>query len=298
MSYDTIKPDFIVIGAQKAGTSWLWAMLNQHPETSLPQKKEIHFFGSAELFSLGTDWYYKYFEDLDRTKVIGEASTTYFYDRVPYWHNKSNQIEFDDSLPVLPELITRELPDIKIIISLRDPVSRAVSAYRHWMRRGDTSPQLGLKKVVTDFPKMRILEYGYYENYIKIWKKYVPPERLHILIFEDDIVKNAEKTLVKLYKFLGLSPDFKPENPNKAVHESWTWSRILFTYYTKIFSEKISKRLVRSKIGLLIDRYDCFGSNGIKNDDIEFLRDIYLPRKRELEKVLGRSLDSMKYGSV
>ncbi|WP_419657492.1 putative sulfotransferase domain protein [Desulfosarcina variabilis str. Montpellier] len=115
--------------------------------------------------------------------IIGEASTTYFYDRVPYWYNKSNEIEFDDSLPPLPELVTNELPDIKIIISLRDPVDRAISAYYHWMKTGITSPRLGLKKVAKEYPKMRILEYGYYEEYLKIWQKYVPQERILILIF-------------------------------------------------------------------------------------------------------------------
>jgi hypothetical protein len=287
-----IRPDFMIIGAQKAGTSWLWGMLRQHPGTSLPQKKEIHFFGSAELFALGTEWYYSHFAGLDGTKVVGEASTTYFYDRVPYWHNKSNQIEFDDSLPPLPELITTELPDIKIIISLRDPVARAISAYHHWMRRGNTSPRLGLKKIATEIPKMRILEYGYYEKYLKVWKDYVPPERLHILVFEEDILENYENTLVLLYKFLDLSPDFKPKKPSKAVHKSWTWSRILFNYYAK----RLSDRLASSRIASLFDRYDIFKGGGIRNEDVAFLRDHYLPMKNELENVLGRKLDCMKYG--
>ena len=104
-----IKPD---LAGQKAVASWLWAMLNQHPETSLPQKKD-HFFGSASV-SLGTDWYYKYFEDLDRTKVIGEASTTYFMIEFPTGITNLTKIEFDDSLPVLPDELP-ELPDIKIV---------------------------------------------------------------------------------------------------------------------------------------------------------------------------------------
>ena len=86
------------------------------------------------------------------------------------------------------------------------------------------------------------------------------------MIFEDDIVKNAEKTLVKLYKFLGLSPDFKPENPNKTVMKVGRGHAFYLHITLKIFSEKISK-IVNQKLQLVIDRYDCFGSNGIKNDD-------------------------------
>jgi hypothetical protein len=287
-----IKPNFLIIGAQKAGTTWLWDMLKQHPGTALPKKKEIHFFGSAELFARGIDWYYHHFYDLDENKVIGEASTTYFYDRIPYWFNESNKIEYDESLPPLPELITQELPNIKIIISLRDPVGRAVSAYKHYMKNRNISPKLGLTKVAKNYPKLRILEYGFYEKYIEIWKKYVPPERLLILIFEEDIRNGYEDALVKLYHFLGLSTEFKPRRPNKAMHKSWTWSRILFYYYTKKYSE----RLATSKIATLIDRFDPFEGYGIKNRDIEFLRSVYLPRKEKLENILGRDLSSMKYG--
>ena len=287
-----IRPNFLIIGAQKAGTTWLWEMLKQHPGTSLPQQKEIHFFGSAELFARGINWYYDHFSDLDENKVIGEASTTYFYDRIPYWYNESNKIEYDDSLPPLPELITQELPNIKIIISLRDPVDRAVSAYKHYMRNRNISPKLGLKKIAIKSPKLRILEYGFYEKYLNIWKKYVPPERLLILIFEEDILNSYEKTLAELYNFLGLSTEFNPETPNKAMHKSWTWSRLLFNYYAKKYSERIAT----SKIATIMDRYDPFGDRGIKNEDIEFLRGVYLPRKEKLENILGRDLSSMKYG--
>jgi len=99
------KPDFLIIGAQKAGTSWLWDMLNQHPGTALPKIKEIHYFGSSELYARGPDWYYEHFAQTDRSKVTGEASTTYFYDYVPFWYNKSRQLEIDRSLPSIPELV-------------------------------------------------------------------------------------------------------------------------------------------------------------------------------------------------
>lgn len=286
------KIDFIIVGAQKAGTTWLWSMLSQHPETSLPTKKEIHFFGSAELYSRGKDWYYKHFENLDNHKIIGEASTTYLYDRVPFWYNNSRKIEFDQTLPVIPELISQEIKDVKIIVSLRDPVSRAISAYHHWMKRGDIAPPIGIKKVAKEFPKMRILELGYYEEYLSLWKKYIPADRLKIIIFEDEIVKNYDKTLVELYKFLGLSSNFKPNIPQKPVHKSWTWSRILFKYYTKRFSV----RFANSRAGVLFDYFDLLGKKAVKREDIEFLRNIYLPRKSKLEKVVGRSLNSMKYG--
>jgi hypothetical protein len=287
-------PEFCIIGAQKAGTGWLWAMLDQHPGTSLPEQKEIHYFGSSELYAKGDDWYLNYFKGLDPDKVIGEASTTYFYDRVPYWYNDSTQIEFDDSLPLIPELISQKFPDMKFIVILRDPVRRAISAYSHWMRKGKLSPLLGLKKVATEHPKTRILEYGFYAKYLNVWMNHIPSDRLRVIIFEDQIKKNYDQTLVDTYEYLGLDPDFRPEMPNKPVHKSWGWTRIVFNYYTG----KIFKDIGYSKAGSLLNRFDVLSRYAIKAEDIEFLRSAYLPEKEEISTPLNNPLTCWDYGEA
>ena len=267
-------------------------MLDQHPGTSLPSEKEIHYFGSAELFARGEDWYYSHFEGLDPDKVIGEASTIYFYDRVPYWHNKSDQIEFDESLPLIPELISQTFPAMKFIVVLRDPVHRAISAYLHWMKKGAISPLLDLRKVATDYPKMRILEYGLYARYLKVWMKYVRPERLRIILYEDQIKKNRDQTLADIYQYLDLDPTFKPEQPDKAVHKSWGWTRIVFNYY----AGQISGKMMHSRAGRLLDRFDFLSGKAIKAEDIEFFRSVYLPEKEELTVLTGNPLSCWDYG--
>ena len=267
-------------------------MLDQHPGTSLPSEKEIHYFGSAELFARGEDWYYSHFEGLDPDKVIGEASTSYFYDRVPYWHNKSDQIEFDESLPLIPELISQTFPAMKFIVVLRDPVHRAISAYLHWMKKGAISPLLDLRKVATDYPKMRILEYGLYARYLKVWMKYVRPERLRIILYEDQIKKNRDQTLADIYQYLDLDPTFKPEQPDKAVHKSWGWTRIVFNYY----AGRISKTMGHSRAGRLLDRFDLLSGKAVKVEDIEFFRSVYLREKEELTMLTGNPLSCWDYG--
>jgi len=294
---DITQPDFLLVGAQKSGTTWLWRVLDQHSGTDLPRKKEIHFFGGAENYRKGKEWYYNHFEDLDSSKVIGEASTTYLYDNVPFWYNLSNSIEVDCSLPTIPELITNELPNIKILVILRDPVWRAVSAYKHCMRkikRVRISPRLGLRKTAIRYPKMRILEYGYYARYLKLWKKFVHPEQMLILIFEEDVVKSPEKTVRCVYDFLGMDSDFQPEVLHKPVHKSWSWTRIVMHYYAASFS----KRLAISRVVKVFDRFDFLRSRVIKRNDIEFLRSIYLPERQELEAIIGRDLACWDYGEV
>ena len=289
------KPDFLIIGAQKAATTWLWNILDSHPDTDLPDTKEIHFFGGVENYNKGKEWYYNHFKDLDKTKLTGEASTSYLYDHIPYWDNPSNLIEVDHSLPTIPELVTREIPNIKIIVMLRDPVLRAVSAYKHNMRkanRNNIASKIGLINVATQHPKFRTLELGYYARYLKLWKQYIPPEKMLVFTYEENVAKDKKQTISKVYEFLGLDKNFKPSEPNSVKNKSWGWTRILINYYTK----PVLGKFIQSKYGSIFDKYDLLSSFAINQKDIEFLRSVYLPKHEELEKILGRKLNYWNYG--
>jgi hypothetical protein len=295
-SQDIIRPDFLLIGAQKSGTTWLWGILDQHPGTDLPQKKEIHFFGGVEIYRKGREWYYNHFENLDSSKVSGEASTTYLYDNIPYWYNPTHDLQHDHSLPAIPELITNELPNVKILVVLRDPVWRAVSAYKHYVRNGFISPLFGLEKAAKQRPRLRILEYGHYAQYIRLWEEVVPPERMRIFIFEHDIVIRAEETARNAYGFLGLDAGFKPDNLRRPANKSWGWSRLLLDYYTGQSVRKVCRNRVVNRVFNWLDRLDPFKHFVVKEKDIEFLRSVYLPAKGELEALIGRNLDCWDYG--
>lgn len=297
-------PDFLIIGAQKCGTTWLWDMLKQHPGIDLPHKKEPHYFSTSEYYNKGKEWYYSHFADLNSSKVAGEASTSYLYDNVTYSFNPAHDLEYNHSLPSIPELITNELPDIKIFILLRDPVKRAISAYKHNISMGFISPLSGLKKMATKRPKMRILELGYYARYVRLWKKFVPPERMRIYIFEQDVAKSPEKTVSNAYSFLNLSTNFKPNDAEKPRLKSMGWTSLFLNYYTgKIsnlnnFAGKILYKIIH-KIMLFPfwENLDNFlNPFFISERDIDFLRLQYLPEKGELEGLLGRNLDCWTYG--
>lgn len=304
MHKKVIKPNFLIIGAQKCGTTWLWDMLNQHPGTDLSPKKEIHFFSTSELYNKGNEWYYSHFRDLDPSKVIGEASTSYLYDYVTYSFNLKRALEINHSLPSIPELITKEFPGIKIFILLRDPVKRAISAYKHNVKMGFFSPFSGLKEMAEQRAKMRILELGYYARYIRLWKKFVPPERMRIYIFEEDVVKYPEETVSSAYCFLNLYANFKPNDVRIPRYKSMGFTRLSLDYYAgrlanlNNFAGKISNKIINgSIISPLWERLDGFLNTFlIREKDIDFLRSRYLPEKAELEDILGRNLDCWTYG--
>jgi len=289
------KPDFLIIGAPRAGTSWLWSMLDQHPGTDLPKVKEPFFFGAADIYSKGKDWYYDIFRNLDANKVTGEGSTSNFYDLVPYFYNSGEELKFDRSLGTIPQLITDELPDVKIFICLRDPVERAISHFNLFMRQGDIAPFSSIEAIDRKHPKMRLVEYGHYARFLRLWKQYVPPERMQIFFFEEDICKNPETTLRTAYKFLNLDSDFRPGKLRERVNASWGLSRILLHYY---LGRKVARLSRRPPLRFIFDKLDRLGSLerfNVRDSDIEYLRTKLLPEKEELEVLLGRKLDCWKY---
>ena len=103
-------PDFLIIGAQRCGTTSLWHYLKSHPDINVARKKEVHYF-DHRYFSKSFDWYMNWFKDLKG--VTGEASPFYIFH------------------PNCSSRIKSKFPDIKLIVLLRNPVDRAYSHYNH-----------------------------------------------------------------------------------------------------------------------------------------------------------------------
>jgi hypothetical protein len=119
-------PDFIIIGAQKSGTTSLIRYLCQHPEITTSYKKEVHYFDQH--FRRGVNWYRSNFPPVrfHSPKLrVGETSPYYFFH------------------PHVPRRIHELLPDVKLIVSLRDPTSRAISHFQHEANRGREPLSLG-----------------------------------------------------------------------------------------------------------------------------------------------------------
>lgn len=286
-------PDFLLIGAQKAGTTWLWSMLEQHPGTSLPAEKEIHYYGGAELYRRGPEWYHRFFADVDPDRLTGEASTSYLFDRVPLWFNEDRAIRYPADLPPLPALVARDLPDARIVAILRDPVRRAVSAYHHWMRQGELPPLAGLERTAREHPKLRIVEYGQYLRHLTAWRAHFTAAQTLVLLYEEDIVGDPLTGLARVYDFLGLDPDFHPELPRRRVHSSWSWTRCVVSYH----SGPLRRWLARGRAGEWLDRHPLLERFALRRPDVAFLQGVYRPDHEALERLIGRSLACWDYGA-
>ena len=123
-------PNFIIGGAQTAGTTALWDYLNLHPEIQMPETKEINFFSFE--YHKGINYYSKLFECLDTNCVVGEASPQYITDEI------------------YAKRIKKHTPEIKLIFILRDPIKRAYSNYHYNIQRHLQNPDLSFEKSIRE----------------------------------------------------------------------------------------------------------------------------------------------------
>lgn len=107
-------PDFFIIGAAKAGTTSIHAVLSQHPQVFMPENKETEFFARDDKYAAGLASYAKNFEEAGAQQIVGEAST--IYSLAPFF-------------PETAARIASVRPDAKIVYILREPVARAYSYY-------------------------------------------------------------------------------------------------------------------------------------------------------------------------
>lgn len=141
------RPDFLIIGAMKCGSSTLAAQLRCQDGIFLTDPKEPNFFSDDNVFAQGLPWYEALFEGAAEGDLKGEASTHY------------------TKLPTHPETVSRMmaiLPAPRLIYTVRDPVERAVSHFIHeWTERRMSGD---LDDAVTTYPEL--IEYGLYAKQI------------------------------------------------------------------------------------------------------------------------------------
>ena len=239
-------PTFLIIGAQKAGTSWLADMLSQHPEVFMVPY-EIHYFDKDFNFSKGIEWYKAHFSGVKDEKAIGEKTPDYLW---------ANGRGVEGHLPDVHKNIYKTLPDAKLIVILRNPVERAISAINHIIASGRISPfhsidDLLLGKKHYLISGHGVIEYGMYYQQIVAYLEYFKREQLLILIFEEDVIKNQSSSLRKVCDFVGVEPDFNFSNTQKKINVySKSKPRLIFDYYfpfLKPFTGVIDKLFPLSK---------------------------------------------------
>jgi hypothetical protein len=207
-----ILPSFLLIGAQRAGTTSLFYYLRRHPHVARPVTKEIHFFDDG--FWRGVDWYRSFFATSAQQRLarlrggdLAAAEATPYY----LFH------------PAVPERVAATIPSVRLVALLRDPVVRAYSHYRKMRRMGPERLAGEEERLLAD-PRYRSSHHrrhayvarGLYADQLERWLEHFAREQLLVLRSEDFFERPADvyaETLDFLWLRAWQPPDFEPRNP-------------------------------------------------------------------------------------
>ena len=185
-------PDFVIIGAQKCGTTSLYHLLTRHPLVEPAASKELHFFDS--LYDEGIEWYRECFplpkwKD-GRTTITGEATPGYLFH------------------PLAPERMAKMVPEARLIALLRNPVDRAYSQYHQRVRKGRETRSFE-EAVGAENPDTEYLARGIYVDQLLRWSRFYDRDQMLVLKSEEFFERPLD-ILKLVLNFLDL-PEWQPD---------------------------------------------------------------------------------------
>lgn len=272
-------PNFLVIGAQRAGTTWLDAVLRSHPSVFMPaDRKEVHFFD--RFYDRGVDWYRAFFPDRETEgfRAIGENTPAYL------------------AYPEVPDRIERVIPDCRFIVILRNPVDRAYSEYGLAVMAGAESRSF---EEVLD-ANASILERGMYSKHLSRYFERFGRERVCVLICER-IVNQPLALAQRLGVFLSLdASEFDTNVPraNESMIPRFPLARSLARTFGRKLRSLGMDSLVEKAKELGLSR--AFGNRGslpkMRSETREWLREFYAPELTRLEGLLQERIPEWHVG--
>jgi Sulfotransferase domain len=177
----TRLPNFLYVGPDKAGSSWVHEMLLKHPDVYLTPAKDLYFFD--RYYGRGLPWYAAQFEAARDQKIVGEVCQDYLFH------------------PEAAARIHSTLGPVRIMVSLRDPVERAWSSYLY-MRKHGIGPDTFGEALQT---RPELLEHGRYATGLDRFLQLFPRELVHVAIF-DDLVADPQSFMDGITGFLEIEP--------------------------------------------------------------------------------------------
>ncbi|WP_412063080.1 sulfotransferase domain-containing protein [Rubrivirga sp. IMCC45206] len=269
-------PTFVGIGAPKAGTTWLYEMLDAHPDIGMsPRRKEVHFF--RRHYDRGPDWYRTFFEGLDGCAAIGEFTTHYLYN------------------PALSERIAESAPTIdKLIVLLRDPITRARS---HWAFRVRVEGYPGTFEAFLD-ERPEAIDWGRYGHHLARLQPWIDRGALLALIYEE-ATADVAGTQRQLGAFLGVDPGRFPTGAGRHRRNARFEPRFGPLYTAAVRAgiwlrgldlDPLVNALKRAGVKRLFEREGGAALPPMRPETARRLAETFGPDVDRLEALLGRDL--------
>lgn len=272
----SVRPNLIFIGPSKAGSSWLFEMLRQHPDIFLATAKDLYFFD--RYFDRGLCWYESHFRDAVDYKVIGEFSHDYLLSERAAGR------------------IRATLPNVRLLAILRNPVQRAFSEYLFLKRNNLIGKNVGIQEAAKRFPA--IVSGGMYGEHLEVYCREFAEEQMFIGEFED-IVGRPRELLAGICRFLGIDAGFSFSDVERRVLPAATarsavlagiakGAAVQFRKYGLVQFLGVAKRSTILQ-SILYRPYDLASRPKLSDSERAWLEELYQPDLRRLETLLQRS---------
>jgi hypothetical protein len=297
---NNILPNFIIAGVARSGTTSLYHYMKQHPQIGFPTQKEPKYFSSIYLEfphrGIGDDTvdsivvkdkeaYYRLFEKLDPNMVIGEASSDYLF-----YHQYT------------VDAIKKELGDIPIIFSIRNPVDRAYSAYNNLIRDGREALEF-MEALKTEEERLAdnwdwmwaYKQGGLYADAIEHFQKEF--SKVKVVLF-DDLESEADTVLRDIFEFLEVDSSVQVNSETKYSHSGQPKNKLIAMLTDR--NNKIAYTLRRIIMSLIPRAFlEKIASKLLKKEDLDtkarqYLVDYFQTDIEKLETVIGRDLSDWK----
>lgn len=276
------RPSFVGIGAQKCASTWLHRILAAHPDVIVPGAKEVDFFSYR--YDHGYQWYERCFAAHRTANARGEISPSYFAEAS------------------VPERVARYVPQAKILLSLRDPVERALSNHRHEVRVGHlTGADLRFETGLRNNPMY--VEQGRYATHLRNWLRHFDRASILVVLMED-IEAGPHAVCENVYRFLGIDERFVPPGLGSRYNPSFAtrWSP-LTTMKDAVYGATRFPGLrwlwdaaARGGLRSIYRDVNVLPSSAVipppAAETLLQLRAQFAPEVRELETMIGRSLST------
>lgn len=288
------KIDFLIIGAQKAGTTSLHHYLMQHPDLFLPEAKDLQFFLNAGSYEVKERDFDLYYSKIDQEKLIGGSQV-----QLMYFPESANRLFEYNS-------------DMKLIAVLRNPIERAYSAYWYAKRKAweiSESFEIAINKEADrlkgefrEQADLTYLSHGIYEKQIDNLMSIFPSSNLYIGLF-DDLKNNPKQFVADIFSWLGVDPrveiDTEQQSNKAAIPQSMLLQKFLMkppsqlrALFHQLFPKSVQKTIQEKIVSKLMNmneketQYPAIGPETYKQ-----LCDYFRPNNELLGKLINRNLD-------
>lgn len=269
-----MKPNFIFIGPDKSGSTWLYMTLSRHPECYVPPCKDTYFFD--RYYQRGLGWYLSFFRGASpHAKAIGELCHDYLFS------------------PIAAKRIKKDLPHVKLLVTLRDPVERTFSHYLYLVRSGIT--RTSFERALSAHPEL--IRNSVYAIHLSVYFRLFDQSQIKILFFED-LVTSPRAFAKEVFSFLNIKILASEDLPVKVLPASRPrsfWVARLMKICAKTVRDLGFPQVVGyakySRLSRILYQPYLERSRPKINPDTELrLRNFFKPSVQVLEEIIGRDL--------